>query len=326
MDGTFKTVPYIAGAKQLPWTQLLSIHGVVKYDGVIMGSIPLVYMLLIGKSAKVYETAFEGLVENVKERYGIDLSSRGNGEKRTIMLDFEKGERNMAMKMFNATVLGCYFHFCQAFMKNLGNCGFRRLYSRKKGNPEFRKLMKMLMATAFLPIGVVEECCNELFGELKALLDNKNFMIVKLGDFESYFAKTWMTRFPPKTWNVMDLDMRTNNYQESWHMQWNRIAGRHPRLDDFIMHAKKQEAVAILKYKMWEANRSPGPKVKKYRENAKKYSQVRTKFGDLSESTWAVWRSYLEQIVDIFDCKVVEQDLETSSSSSSSDTTVDNSY
>ncbi len=63
MDGTFKTVPYIAGAKQLPWTQLLSIHGVVKYDGVIMGSIPLVYMLLIGKSAKVYETAFEGLVE-----------------------------------------------------------------------------------------------------------------------------------------------------------------------------------------------------------------------------------------------------------------------
>ncbi|KRX33126.1 hypothetical protein T09_14023, partial [Trichinella sp. T9] len=52
----------------------------------------------------------------------------------------------------NTPVQGCFFHFCQAVLRQVGRLGLRNDYIN---NQEIRKKVKMLMALAFLPVNLV---------------------------------------------------------------------------------------------------------------------------------------------------------------------------
>ncbi|CAF1553881.1 unnamed protein product, partial [Adineta ricciae] len=53
----------------------------------------------------------------------------------------------------------------------------------------------------------------------------------QMTDFFKYFKYQWLTRVPPKYWNVSTLDFRTNNFCEGWHNKFNnRVDKFHPNV------------------------------------------------------------------------------------------------
>ncbi|KRZ82885.1 hypothetical protein T08_1539 [Trichinella sp. T8] len=86
-------------------------------------------------------------------------------------------------------VQGCYFHLCQAVLRKLTDLGLRTRYLREA---ETKKIIKMLMATAFLPLNEVPEAVDllgrDVTGSVAALFE--------------YFREEWMTPNRMPLWNV----------------------------------------------------------------------------------------------------------------------------
>ncbi|KRX58679.1 hypothetical protein T09_4300 [Trichinella sp. T9] len=95
----------------------------------------------------------------------------------------------------NTRVQGCFFHFCQAVLRQV----------------------KMLMALAFLPVHLVPagfEIINVgTSGQLEALFQ--------------YFQQEWLPATKIKLWNVHGVSVRTNNHLEGWHSRMNKRARKH---------------------------------------------------------------------------------------------------
>ncbi|KRY09277.1 hypothetical protein T12_14593 [Trichinella patagoniensis] len=91
----------------------------------------------------------------------------------------------------NTRVQGCYFHFCQAVHRKVGELGLKTRYHQHE---ETRRKIRMLLTTAFLPVPHVNT------GE-------------------------WMTDERLPLWNVHNVNIRTNNHLEGWHNRLNRKAG-----------------------------------------------------------------------------------------------------
>ena len=74
---------------------------------------------------KVYETYLEAMAElksNLYNKYNITLS------RITVMLDFELAAQKALRQAFGnqVTIKGCWFHFCQAILTNLGKIGLKK--------------------------------------------------------------------------------------------------------------------------------------------------------------------------------------------------------
>ncbi|KRY46040.1 hypothetical protein T03_10855 [Trichinella britovi] len=113
----------------------------------------------------------------------------------------------------NTQVQGCYFHFCQAVHRKVGELGLKTRYRTEE--PTKRKI-RMLLATAFLPVPHVNTGVSLLeagtTGNLSALFQ--------------YFRQEWMTDERLPLWNVYNVNIRTNNHLEGWHNRLNRKAGK----------------------------------------------------------------------------------------------------
>ncbi|KRX52494.1 hypothetical protein T06_2216, partial [Trichinella sp. T6] len=86
-------------------------------------------------------------------------------------------------------VQGCYFHFCQAVHRKVGELGLKTRYRQHE---ETRRKIRMLLATAFLPVPHVNTGVSLLeagtMGTLAALFQ--------------YFRQEWMTDERLPLWNV----------------------------------------------------------------------------------------------------------------------------
>ncbi|KRX12415.1 hypothetical protein T07_8104, partial [Trichinella nelsoni] len=68
----------------------------------------------------------------------------------TIICDFETALIPAIQGYFpNTRVQGCYFHFCQAVHRKVGELGLKTRYRTEE---ETRRKIRMLLATAFLPV------------------------------------------------------------------------------------------------------------------------------------------------------------------------------
>ncbi|KRX18518.1 hypothetical protein T07_6660 [Trichinella nelsoni] len=196
MDGTFKIVP--------EWyQQLFTIH--IFKEGKL---IPVVYSLTVRKDVICYCEIFDTLIVKAAA-LGVVLQPQ------TIICDFETALIPAVQASFpGVQVQGCYFHFCQAVLRKVADLGLRTRYLHEA---EIKKIIKMLMATAFLPLHEIPEAVDlpgrDVSGSVAALFE--------------YFRQEWMTPNRMPLWNVYHVEIRTNNYLEGWHFKMNRQAGKH---------------------------------------------------------------------------------------------------
>ncbi|CAF4930321.1 unnamed protein product [Rotaria socialis] len=99
---------------------------------------PLVYGLLIGKSAEDYNLFFE------------KVSKQDNFQPESIMTDFETGTIKSVKDMLpNILHRGCLFHFSQAVCRQVQSKGLTTKYNEDE---VFRLNVKQLIALAFAPL------------------------------------------------------------------------------------------------------------------------------------------------------------------------------
>ncbi|XP_003382149.1 conserved hypothetical protein [Trichinella spiralis] len=195
MDGTFKIVP--------KWyQQLFTIHAFVAGK-----LVPVVYCLCTGKDIGTYGYIFQALIDKAAV-LEVDLNPD------TIICDFETALIPAIRGYFpNTRVQGCYFHFCQAVHRKVGELGLKTRYRQHE---ETKRKIRMLLATAFLPEPQVDMGVSLLeagtTGTLAALFQ--------------YFRQEWMTDERLPLWNVHSVNIRTNNLLEGWHNRLNRKAGK----------------------------------------------------------------------------------------------------
>ena len=216
MDGTFDSAPS-------PFGQLFTVH-------VFFGDkqLPAVFVLMESKSAQLYNDVFSELILQAAMK-GVTLRPT------TVVSDFETGLLTSVKQVFPAAKhRGCYFHFCQAVIRNLGRHSVRELYMT---DADFNLYVRKLLALAFLPPAIVRINSGPIISHIVRTWPSAR-------PFVTYFSRQWFDQCPPHFWSVYGIQRRTNNDLESWHMRFNRRVGRyHPNLWQFISFLKEEQAV-----------------------------------------------------------------------------------
>ncbi|KRZ15066.1 hypothetical protein T11_8939, partial [Trichinella zimbabwensis] len=185
MDGTFKIVP--------EWyQQMFTIH--VFIAGKL---VPLVYCLTVRKDLSTYREIFDNLILKAAALAGVVLQPQ------TVICDFETALIPALQGTFpGVQIQGCYFHFCQAVLRKVTDLGMRTSYIHEAAT---KKKVKMLLATAFLPLhdvpAAVELLGRDATGSVAALFN--------------YFRAEWMPPDRLPLWNVYSVNIRTNNDLET---------------------------------------------------------------------------------------------------------------
>ncbi|KRY25334.1 hypothetical protein T01_6361, partial [Trichinella spiralis] len=183
MEDTFNIVPQW-------YQQLHTIHAFLAGK-----LVPAVYCLCTGKDIATYGFIFQALIDKAAV-LEVDLN------RDTIICDFETALMPAIQDYFpNTRVQGCYFHFCQAVHRKVSELGQKTRYHQRE---ETRRKIRMLLATAFLPVPHVNTGVSLLeagtTGNLLALFQ--------------YFRQEWMTDERLPLWNVHNVNIRTNNHLE----------------------------------------------------------------------------------------------------------------
>lgn len=117
-------------------------------------------------------------------------------------------------EMPNAHVCPCYFHFCQSLWRRVLNVGLASAY---REHASVRKLIRKIMAVAFLPLPVLRNNVQLLVHSREWRTACRRFPAILA--FFRYFDRVYMNdggQFPPRLWNVYNrsVNTRTNNYME----------------------------------------------------------------------------------------------------------------
>ncbi|KRZ66221.1 hypothetical protein T10_860 [Trichinella papuae] len=195
-DGTFKIAP--------SWyQQLFTLHVFMR------GKLPLVvYCLTVRKDLPTYSWIFE-VLHSIAEELGVQLDPA------KFVCDFETALIPAIQGNFpNTGVQGCFFHFCQAVLQQVGRLGLRTDYIH---NQQIRKKVKMLMALSFLPVNLVPAGFEILnvgtSGEVDTLFE--------------YFYRKWLPATKILLWNVHCMAVQVDNHLERSHSRMNKRAQKH---------------------------------------------------------------------------------------------------
>ena len=143
--------------------------------------------------------------------------TRRRFQPRRIITDFERSLLiSLETEFPQSRLNGCYFHFNQSLWRHIQRQGLVVPY---KNDNRFQKIVRKVMALAFLPV----------------LLVRQNFMILRqsrptrrlilrypaFDDWLDYVQQVYIDRngpFNPPLWNVFDrsVDTRTNNHLEGY--------------------------------------------------------------------------------------------------------------
>ena len=92
---------------------------------------------------------------------------------------------------------GCNFHFKQAILRYLKKLG---LWAKYVQNPDFRKVIRWVLALPFVP----HQKAREMFEKIKEKAAEFDILDDKLDRFFSYVNDTWFNdrTWLPETWSV----------------------------------------------------------------------------------------------------------------------------
>ena len=197
VDGTFRTAPK-------PYQQFFTMHG--KLNGFV---VPLVFVLMTGKSSYQYRRVFQHVKQQVLHVTGHPLAPC------KIVCDFEKS-LHIAVQFEFPTVrlLGCHFHFGQSLWRKIQQIGLATSY---RNDQRLKKAIRKFMSMGFIPTILVRQNFVLLrsTGRVQRLINTYPL----LDQWLDYVDLIYVNRnalFPPTTWNVYDrnIDTRTNNHVE----------------------------------------------------------------------------------------------------------------
>ncbi|KRZ89181.1 hypothetical protein T08_3804 [Trichinella sp. T8] len=278
MDGTFKVVPQW-------YQQLFTIHAFVAGK-----LVPAVYCLCTGKDIKTYGYIFQALMDKAAA-LEVDLNPE------TIICDFETALIPAIRGYFpNTRVQGCYFHFCQAVHRKVGELGLKTRYRTEE--PTKRKI-RMLLATAFLPVPHVNTGVSLLeagtTGTLAALFQ--------------YFRQEWMTDERLPLWNVYNVNIRTNNHLEGWHNRLNRKAGKsHNGLYELLqLLIAEQGVMDTLIQQVLSGNATVGDLRRVNKVYAQKQRQVARYTGEYTNVLLLLLLGTVKKHVDVAEPNIMRQ-------------------
>ena len=239
MDGTFYVCPRL-------WYQLYSIHCMV--DKVMF---PVAYALLPNKTRETYVRLFTLLNTAVQTRTGTEPSPR------FIQTDFEAAAIKATQDVYpDADIRGCFFHYCQAVLRNVAEKGLAVEY---KTNPEIQRHVRR--AAALLPLDQVRDVWVDVMEE--------GPQIPRVLQFNDYMTETWVdfdARFSTFLWNQhANIGPRTNNHLEGFHSKLkNRMRKAHPTVFEFITHIKIVESTNRAKRAQLNLGAAPPPRRRIY--------------------------------------------------------------
>lgn len=232
-DPTFKTSP--AGCEQV-----LYIHGLVECKN---GSEwrPLLMAPMTGKSQVLYERVVDAIKNRWKE-LGV------TAEFGRIHLDYEKGLQNAFEKLGGKEkVHGCLFHYDQAVLRYIKQCGLFGHYQLKKGKKkEYKAIREWIRSLMALPM-LSKEDALFLWERLRIVpLAPKNYKADwptdKMEKFVSYMERIWiplLLKDDNNRWCFYNMGRTKNtNVAESYHQRLNADLPRNARYAVFLEEQK----------------------------------------------------------------------------------------
>lgn len=194
-DGTFKICPF-------PFYQVYTIHGDLGSTGDSTNIVPLIYVLMSGKTEKSYIILFSVIKAQIPE-----------WQPHLFKCDFEIATMNAIRTVFrNVTVKGCYFHYVRAIWKK------GRALNLTKSKVQKRQVA----LSAVLPLLPEDQIMNGWFYVASQSPDDDNSK-----KFRQYMLRQWLNdeNFI-KNWCVFDERHRTTNILEAWHKKINGIVSK----------------------------------------------------------------------------------------------------
>ncbi|KAF1740072.1 hypothetical protein MXB_2044, partial [Myxobolus squamalis] len=159
--------------------------------------VPCAYILLTSRCEDAYIKAFYEMIPLMKYRWML----------RAITVDFELTLMSAVQQGFtDSVIVGCYFHMKCAIVQKL-----RKLTLEAK---EIWRLAADLEILNLVPITDIDLA-------IRYIRERNPVPANKADVFWTYFPKTWINRFPPKTWNISEhseslIVGRTNNTLERY--------------------------------------------------------------------------------------------------------------
>ncbi|XP_015774488.1 PREDICTED: uncharacterized protein LOC107352690 [Acropora digitifera] len=101
----------------------------------------------------------------------------------------------------------CVFHWTQALWRKIQELGLQYQYNHDRGTYLY---LRKFMALPFLPEDNIQPMFKQL--RLEATTD-------PLKEFVNYVSETWISSntWPPSSWSVYMMAIRSNNDVEGWH-------------------------------------------------------------------------------------------------------------
>ncbi|KAE8745172.1 hypothetical protein FOCC_FOCC008238 [Frankliniella occidentalis] len=220
-DGTFKSRPATPRSSQL-------FCIVTTWETHV---VPLCWVLMERRTISAYRAVFQFL----KNQTAINP--------RKIITDFEyPQQRAWQIEFPRASIQGCLYHLCSAFIKKCKNL---RLVRYMRHFPDIKKVLMKAVAISLLPSQYFERALQIIKGDIR----RRNAVVYYLmRGFFNYVNDEWIANNRRRGWmcffNKAD---RTNNACESHNrMLHNKVGAHRPNVWQFIEALKVLENNAIL--------------------------------------------------------------------------------
>jgi hypothetical protein len=149
---------------------------------------------------------------------------------------------------------GCFFHYCQAIMRQIQKAGLQGLYET---DANFALKMRHLAALAFVPVEHVESSFEQLVQ--RRIIPQKAHAVL------DYYEDTWIGRLQTRQnrrglryahplWNctaaiLSDGPSETNNATEAWHRRFSSaVEGSHVNFYVFLGALKWEQTLTEAAY------------------------------------------------------------------------------
>lgn len=198
------------------------------------------------KSALSYEIIFS-LLKDKANSLGYSFQPE------EIIVDFEKGMLKSLKNQLDRSIRirGCFFHFCQALLKNLTTNELKLLYLNDK---KFHNLIRKIMALAFLKIDMINDQFQKIKNELTIHYINNQTCNYgsNVKKYLDYVEKTWMNDaaiYPKELWNQYKKRNRTINAAEGFNRGFNdNFSSAHPNVHQLINAIRKEQMNSTILY------------------------------------------------------------------------------
>ncbi|CAF4442567.1 unnamed protein product, partial [Rotaria magnacalcarata] len=207
VDGTFSICPRI-------YKQLLIILAIDRHNYSVIRIVffclylatPVVYVLLNDKTAHTYTLLFQSLKNKAK-----DMNMKF--EPIRIISDYESGMISTLKKELPNTIhQGCLFHLYQGLTKQIKKIG---LWAYYENHDELHLFIKKVMAIVLLKPVLMDNAYELLAKQYLKSKKLKQFT-VQLTKFMLYFQKQWMKIKMRTMISFYEVDLKTNNWSESY--------------------------------------------------------------------------------------------------------------